>query len=84
MLEATHEVGAQEANFAHTVLHSGTPDLALSEAQIPSAVLGVNAPFEHLAVNGNLCELRARSFVEASREVEVENWSARRTGVWQW
>jgi len=33
MIEATHEVGAQEANFAHTVLHSGTPDLALSEAQ---------------------------------------------------
>jgi MoaA/NifB/PqqE/SkfB family radical SAM enzyme len=34
MIEATHEVGAQEAQFAHVVLHDGTRDLALSEAQL--------------------------------------------------
>ena len=33
MVEVTHEVGAEEAQFIHTVTHKGTPDLALSEAQ---------------------------------------------------
>jgi MoaA/NifB/PqqE/SkfB family radical SAM enzyme len=33
MIEVTHEVGAQEADFVHTVIHDGTQDLALSEAQ---------------------------------------------------
>jgi MoaA/NifB/PqqE/SkfB family radical SAM enzyme len=34
MIEVTHEVGAQQAQFAHAVLHGGTQDLALSEAQL--------------------------------------------------
>jgi MoaA/NifB/PqqE/SkfB family radical SAM enzyme len=33
MVEVAHEVGAQETHFVHTVLHAGTPDLALNEAQ---------------------------------------------------
>jgi MoaA/NifB/PqqE/SkfB family radical SAM enzyme len=33
MIEVTHEVGAQEAQFVHTVIHDGTQDLALSEEQ---------------------------------------------------
>lgn len=33
MIEVAHQVGAQEAQFVHTVVHEGTPDLALSEAQ---------------------------------------------------
>jgi MoaA/NifB/PqqE/SkfB family radical SAM enzyme len=33
MIEAAHEVGAQEAEFSHTVIHDGTRDLALNQAQ---------------------------------------------------
>ena len=33
MVEVAHEVGAQEAQFAHSVIHDGTPDLALNETQ---------------------------------------------------
>ena len=33
MIEVTHEVGAQEADFVHAVLHDGTSDLAMNEAQ---------------------------------------------------
>lgn len=33
MVEVAHEVGAQEAQFNHTVVHDPTADLALSEAQ---------------------------------------------------
>jgi MoaA/NifB/PqqE/SkfB family radical SAM enzyme len=33
MVEVTGEVGAQDAQFVHTVVHDGTPDLALNEAQ---------------------------------------------------
>jgi radical SAM protein with 4Fe4S-binding SPASM domain len=33
MVEVAHEVGAGEATFIHTVIHSGTPDLALDETQ---------------------------------------------------
>ena len=38
--------------------------LAVSEAQIPSAVLGVNAVFEHLAATDGSCELRRASSVD--------------------
>ncbi|HZR84286.1 MAG TPA: glycosyltransferase [Candidatus Binatia bacterium] len=38
--------------------------LAVSEAQIPSAVLGVNAVFEHLARDGRSCELRVATSIE--------------------
>jgi MoaA/NifB/PqqE/SkfB family radical SAM enzyme len=33
MVEVVDEVGAQEALFTHTVIHDGTPDLALSQEQ---------------------------------------------------
>jgi MoaA/NifB/PqqE/SkfB family radical SAM enzyme len=33
MIEVAQETGAQEIQFNHAVLHQGTPDLALSEAQ---------------------------------------------------
>jgi MoaA/NifB/PqqE/SkfB family radical SAM enzyme len=33
MIEVTHEVGAQDAQFVHAVLHDGTADLAMNEAQ---------------------------------------------------
>jgi radical SAM protein with 4Fe4S-binding SPASM domain len=33
MIEVTHEVGAQEAQFAYGVVHQGSQDLALSPAQ---------------------------------------------------
>ncbi len=33
MVEVGHEVGAQELQFSHTVIHRGTADLALDEAQ---------------------------------------------------
>jgi len=33
MIEVAHEVGAQQAEFVHTFIHSGTPDLALSDQQ---------------------------------------------------
>jgi MoaA/NifB/PqqE/SkfB family radical SAM enzyme len=33
MIEVTHEVGAQDAQFAHAILHDGTSDLAMNEAQ---------------------------------------------------
>lgn len=38
--------------------------LAVSEAQIPSAVLGVNAVFEHLAASDGSCALRHASSVD--------------------
>jgi MoaA/NifB/PqqE/SkfB family radical SAM enzyme len=33
MIEVTHEVGAQDAQFVHAILHDGTSDLAMNEAQ---------------------------------------------------
>jgi MoaA/NifB/PqqE/SkfB family radical SAM enzyme len=33
MIEVAHEVGAQNAEFVHAVLHDGTSDLAMNEAQ---------------------------------------------------
>lgn len=33
MIEVAHEVGAQDAQFVHAVLHDGTPDLALNAEQ---------------------------------------------------
>jgi glycosyltransferase involved in cell wall biosynthesis len=42
----------------------GAHVLALAEAPIPSAVLGVHAVFAHLARDPNLCELRTGSSVD--------------------
>jgi hypothetical protein len=33
MIEVTHEVGAQDAQFVHAVLHDGTSDLAMNDAR---------------------------------------------------
>jgi MoaA/NifB/PqqE/SkfB family radical SAM enzyme len=33
MIEVTHEVGAQDAQFVHAILHEGTSDLAMNAAQ---------------------------------------------------
>ena len=33
MIEVTHEVGAQDAQFVHAILHDGTSDLAMNETQ---------------------------------------------------
>jgi MoaA/NifB/PqqE/SkfB family radical SAM enzyme len=52
MIEVTHEVGAQEANFTHTVLHAGTPDLALNEAQYRELQASSFAALEKAAALG--------------------------------
>jgi radical SAM protein with 4Fe4S-binding SPASM domain len=52
MIEVTHEVGAQEAQFVHTVLHSGTQDLALSEAQYRELQASLPAAHEKAAALG--------------------------------
>ncbi len=62
MIEATHEVGAQEANFAHAVLHAGTPDLAMSETQyreFQAAAPAILAKAAALGVNSNLASVYA-------------------------
>lgn len=57
MIEVTHEVGAQEAQFAHTVIHQGTLDLALNEAQYRELQYSLTMAREtasRLAVRSNL------------------------------
>jgi MoaA/NifB/PqqE/SkfB family radical SAM enzyme len=57
MIEVTHEVGAQEAQFSHTVIHAGTPDLALTEAQyreLQESLPEVRERARMLAVRSNL------------------------------
>jgi MoaA/NifB/PqqE/SkfB family radical SAM enzyme len=63
MIEVSHEVGAQNAEFVHAVLHDGTSDLAMNAAQyrafqdsLPAAraraaALGVRSNLETLAVS---------------------------------
>jgi radical SAM protein with 4Fe4S-binding SPASM domain len=57
MIEVTHEVGAQEATFVHTVTHDGTPDLALSEAQYSEFQASLPPAREKAAVLGVLNNL---------------------------
>lgn len=62
MIEVTHEVGAQEAQFVHAVLHDGTSDLALNEAQYQAFHESLPAARERaaaLGVRNNLGTLTA-------------------------
>jgi MoaA/NifB/PqqE/SkfB family radical SAM enzyme len=52
MIEVTHEVGAQEAQFVHAVLHDGTSDLALNEAQYQAFHESLPAARERAAARG--------------------------------
>jgi radical SAM protein with 4Fe4S-binding SPASM domain len=52
MIEVAFEVGAQEASFIHTVIHDGTPDLALNEAQYQELKTSLPAAREKAAVLG--------------------------------
>ena len=52
MIEVTHEVGAQEAQFVHAVLHDGTSDLALNEAQYQAFHESLPAARERAAALG--------------------------------
>jgi MoaA/NifB/PqqE/SkfB family radical SAM enzyme len=52
MIEVAHEVGAQEALFVHTVIHEGTPDLALDEAQYRELRASLPAASERAAALG--------------------------------
>jgi radical SAM protein with 4Fe4S-binding SPASM domain len=57
MIEVAHEVGAQEAAFIHTVLHQGTPDLALTEAQyqeLQASLPAARAKAAEFGVKNNL------------------------------
>ena len=57
MIEATHEVGAQEAQFAHSVVHPGTNDLKLSQAQFEALQAALPAVIDRgaaLGVRSNL------------------------------
>jgi radical SAM protein with 4Fe4S-binding SPASM domain len=62
MIEVAHEVGAQETTFIHTVLHQGTPDLALTEAQyeeLTAALPAARDKAEALGVSSNLATFGA-------------------------
>lgn len=52
MIEVAHEVGAQETQFIHTVIHEGTPDLALNEAQYQELQSSVPVAREKAAALG--------------------------------
>lgn len=57
MVEVAHEVGAQEVQFNHSVVHEGTTDLALSEAQYQELQAGlpvVRARAAALGLQSNL------------------------------
>jgi len=57
MIEVAHEVGAAETQFVHTVIHDGTGDLALNEAQYRELMASLPAAREKaaaLAVRNNL------------------------------
>ncbi|MBV8889116.1 MAG: radical SAM protein [Alphaproteobacteria bacterium] len=57
MIEVAHEVGAQEASFVHTVIHDGTRDLALDEAQyqeLQASLPVARAKAEAFGVQNNL------------------------------
>jgi MoaA/NifB/PqqE/SkfB family radical SAM enzyme len=52
MIEVAHEVGAQEAQFIHTVIHDGTGDLALNEAQYQELLASLPTVREKAAALG--------------------------------
>jgi MoaA/NifB/PqqE/SkfB family radical SAM enzyme len=52
MIEVAHEVGAQEVQFVHTVIHDGTADLALNEAQHRELLASLPAAREKAAALG--------------------------------
>ncbi|HEV3312119.1 MAG TPA: radical SAM protein [Chloroflexota bacterium] len=52
MIEVAHEVGAQEAVFIHTVIHDGTPDLALNGGQYRELQASLPAAREKAAALG--------------------------------
>jgi MoaA/NifB/PqqE/SkfB family radical SAM enzyme len=62
MIEVANEVGAEEAQFSHAVIHAGTPDLALSEAQYRELQASLPAACEKAAalkVQNNLAQFSA-------------------------
>ncbi len=62
MIEVAHEVGAQEVQFAHTVIHDGTSDLALNEAQyreLQAALPAARGKAAALGVQNNLAPFGA-------------------------
>jgi MoaA/NifB/PqqE/SkfB family radical SAM enzyme len=62
MIEVTHEVGAQDAQFAHIVTHDGTADIALNETQYREFRESLPAAIEKgavLGVRNNLATLGA-------------------------
>jgi MoaA/NifB/PqqE/SkfB family radical SAM enzyme len=62
MVEAAHEVGANEAAFHHAIVHEGAPDLALSRAQFDeliAALPAAKARAHELGINSNLESLQA-------------------------
>jgi MoaA/NifB/PqqE/SkfB family radical SAM enzyme len=52
MIEVAHEVGAQDAQFLHTVIHDRTPDLALNEVQYRELQASLPAAREKAAALG--------------------------------
>ncbi len=56
MIEVAHEVGAEETQFVHTVIHDGTRDLALNEVQYRELHASLPAA---LGVNSNLASVYA-------------------------
>src|SRR5712691_4885133 len=54
MIEVAHEVGAEEVQFIHTVIHDGTADLALNEAQYRELQASLPAAREKAAALGVL------------------------------
>lgn len=58
MIEVASEVAAQEATFIHTVIHDGTPDLALNEAQYQELQKSLPAAREKAAALGVQTNLR--------------------------
>ncbi len=49
MIEVAHEIGAEEAQFVHTVIHDGTQDLALNEVQYRELRASLPAAIEKAA-----------------------------------
>jgi MoaA/NifB/PqqE/SkfB family radical SAM enzyme len=51
MIEVAQEVGAQETQFVHSVVHEGTPDLALNEEQYQELLASLPAAHEKAAAS---------------------------------
>jgi radical SAM protein with 4Fe4S-binding SPASM domain len=57
MIEVAHEIGAQEVQFVHTVVHEGTEDIALTEEQygeLLASLPGARERAEELGIISNL------------------------------